>query len=84
HERTGFAPFYLMFGRVPRMPIDLMFQSVLRDKSVCDYDQYVKSLISDLQFAMSVAQKNSVQEQKHQSSQYNKRVKGLPLAIGDQ
>ncbi|RXN15876.1 ephrin type-B receptor 2-like protein [Labeo rohita] len=33
---------------------------------------------------MSVAQKNSVQEQNHQSSQYNKRVKGLPLAIGDQ
>ncbi len=84
HETTGFAPFYLMFGRVPRLPVDLMFQSVLRDKSVCDYDQYVKSLISDLQSAMSVAQKNSVQEQKHQSNQYNKRVKGLPLAIGDQ
>ncbi|RXN21393.1 ephrin type-B receptor 2-like protein [Labeo rohita] len=33
---------------------------------------------------MSVAQKNSVQEQNHQSSQYNKKVKGLPLAIGDQ
>ncbi|KAL0194549.1 hypothetical protein M9458_008121 [Cirrhinus mrigala] len=49
HETTGFAPFYLMFGRVPRLPVDLMFQSVLRDKSVCDYDQYVKSLISDLQ-----------------------------------
>ncbi len=84
HETTVFATFYLMFGRVPRLPVDLMFQSVLRDKSVCDYDQYVKSLISDLQSAMSVAQKNSVQEQKHQSNQYNKRVKGLPLAIGDQ
>ncbi len=72
-----------MFGRVPRLPVDLMFQSVLQDKSVCDYDQYVKSL-SDVQSAMSVAQKNSVQEQKHQSNQYNKRVKGLPLAIGDQ
>lgn len=84
HETTSFAPFYLMFGRVPRLPVDLMFKSVLRDKSVCDYDQYVKSLISDLQSAMLLVQKNSVQEQKHQSNQYNKRVKGLPLAIGDQ
>ncbi|KAL1264205.1 hypothetical protein QQF64_004560 [Cirrhinus molitorella] len=77
HETTGFAPFCLMFGRVPRLPVDLMFQSVLQDKSV-------QSLISDLQSAMSVAQKNSIQEQQHQTSQYNKRIKGLPLAIGDQ
>lgn len=84
HETTGFAPFYLMFGRVPRLPVDLMFHSVLRDKSVCDYDQYVKSLIDDLQTAMTLAQQHSILEQKHQSNQYNKRVKGLPLAIGDQ
>ncbi|KAI5625025.1 hypothetical protein C0J50_15416 [Silurus asotus] len=84
HETTGFAPFYLMFGRVPRLPVDLMFQSVLRDKSVCDYDQYVRSLIDDLQTAMTLAQQHSILEQRHQSNQYNKRVKGLPLAIGDQ
>lgn len=84
HETTGFASFYLMFGRVPRLPVDFMFQSVLQDKSVCVYDQYIRSLISDLQTAMTLAQQISVLEQKHQSSQYNKRVKDIPLAIGDQ
>lgn len=84
HETTGFAPFYLMFGRVPRLPVDIMFQSVLKDSSVCDYDQYVQSLISDLQSAMAVAQVHAAREQMHQSDQYNKRVKGFPLAIGDQ
>ncbi len=83
HETTGFAPFYLMFGRVPRLPVDLMFQSVLRDESICDYNDYVQSLIKDLQSAMVLAQKNSTAEQKHQSDQYNKRVKGLPLSVGD-
>ncbi|KAI5614528.1 interleukin-1 receptor accessory protein-like 1-A isoform X1 [Silurus asotus] len=84
HETTGFAPFYLMFGRVPRLPVDLMFQSVLRDESTCNYHDYVQSLVGDLQSAMVLAQKNSTAEQKHQSDQYNKRVKGLPLSVGDQ
>ncbi|KAJ8367452.1 hypothetical protein AAFF_G00317720 [Aldrovandia affinis] len=53
HETTGFAPFYLMFGRVPRLPADLLFKNVLRDDSVCDYNAYVKSLATDLQSAGS-------------------------------
>ena len=84
HETTGFAPFYLMFGRVPRLPVDLLFKNVLRDETVCDYDAYVKSLASDLHSAILLAQKNSAIEQKHQSDQYNKKVKGLPLSVGDQ
>lgn len=83
HETTGFAPFYLMFGRVPRLPVDLLFKNVLHDNSVCDYNAYVKSLRDDLHSAMILAQENSAVEQKHQSGQYNKRVKGIPLMVGD-
>lgn len=84
HETTGFAPFYLMFGRVPRLPVDLMFRNVLHDNTVCDYDTYVKTLVDDLRTAMLLAQENSAVEQKHQADQYNKRTKGVPLAMGDQ
>ncbi|KAJ8352950.1 hypothetical protein AAFF_G00132900 [Aldrovandia affinis] len=83
HETTGFAPFYLMFGRVPRLPVDLSLKNVLRDDSVCDYNAYLKSLVTDLQSAMLLAQRHSSVEQKHQSDQYNKKVKGLPLSVGD-
>lgn len=84
HETTGFPPFFLMFGRVPRLPVDLMFRNVLHDDTVCDYHTYVKSLAADLRSAMLLAQKNSTVEQRHQSEQYNKRVRGLPLSLGDQ
>ncbi|XP_076743010.1 uncharacterized protein LOC143419570 [Maylandia zebra] len=84
HETTGFAPFYLMFGRVPRLPVDLMFRDVLHDDTICDYNTYVKSLMDDLRSAMLRAQEHSTMEQRHQSDQYNRKVKGLPLSLGDQ
>lgn len=83
HETTGYAPFYLMFGRVPRLPVDIMFNPVLNDSTVVDYDSYVKSLISSLKSAIKIAQKHSLSEQQHQSHQYNKQAKGAHLSIGD-
>lgn len=34
HETTGYPPFYLMFGRVPCLPFDVLFQTVLNDSAV--------------------------------------------------
>ncbi|XP_066571623.1 uncharacterized protein LOC136760225 [Amia ocellicauda] len=83
HETTGYAPFFLMFGRVPRLPVDVMFKQGLNDPGVVDYDSYGKSLLSSLQSAMEIAQKHSSAEQQHQAQQYNRRVKGTSLSVGD-
>ncbi|KAK0134951.1 hypothetical protein N1851_015415 [Merluccius polli] len=40
HETTGFAPFMLMFGRVPRLLVDMVFDSALENPEVVDYDLY--------------------------------------------
>ncbi|KAJ8388027.1 hypothetical protein AAFF_G00148180 [Aldrovandia affinis] len=34
HETTGYAPFNLMFGRCPSLPVDMMFELVLQDEQV--------------------------------------------------
>lgn len=83
HETTGYAPFYLMFGRIPRLPVDVMFGNVLTDENVVDYDAYVSQLRRDLKEAVHVAQKNALREQGHQKRQFDKKVKGPAIAEGD-
>lgn len=83
HETTGFAPFQLMFGRTPRLPVDLLFGSVLQNDQAVDYDTYVQSLMRDLAEAMRVAQVSAAKQQRRQADLYNGRVKGASVEVGD-
>ena len=83
HETTGYAPFYLMFGRVPRLPVDVIFQSVLHDAAVTCYDKYVARLADDLKAAMVIAREHAVKEQNRHALLYNRKVKGSKVEIGD-
>ena len=56
HKTTGYAPFLLMFGRIPRLPIDLAFSTVLDNLEVVSYDEYVQCLWRSLKDAMGITQ----------------------------
>lgn len=60
-----------------------MFKQVLNDPKVADYDSYAKSLLASLESAMEIAQIHSSAEQQHQARQYNRRVRGAYLSVGD-
>ncbi len=70
-------------GRVPRLPVDIMFGSSLRNEEVMTYDTYVDSFQRDLREAAKIAQSNATEAQKKQAREYDKRVKGIPLEVGD-
>ncbi|KAI5087912.1 interleukin-1 receptor accessory protein-like 1-A isoform X1, partial [Silurus meridionalis] len=82
HETTGFSPFFLMYGRTPRLPVDLMFESVLLNGETVDIDKYVQLLKRDLCEAMKLAQSRSGKQQRRQAEVYNKKSKGQPVDIG--
>lgn len=83
HETTGYAPFYLMFGRVPRLPVDVLFSTVFHDSAVMSYDKYVACLAVDLKEAMEVAQAHAGKEQRRHAQLYNRKVKGSTIDVGD-
>lgn len=83
HESTGYAPFYLMYGRVPRLPVDIMFHNVERDNDITDYNSYVKKMSDDLKEALTLAQVNASSSQQRQADLYNRRTKGTDIEEGD-
>jgi hypothetical protein len=66
-KTTGFAPFQLIFWRTPRLPVYLLFGSVLRDDQLVDYDAYVQRLRHDLAEAIKIAQTSSTKQQQKQA-----------------
>lgn len=50
-----------MFGRVSKLPVDVMFGNVERDFDVVDYDKYVKRLKDNLREDLTVTQSDVVQ-----------------------
>lgn len=83
HEMTGYPPFYLMFGRVPRLPVDVLFRTVFHDSDVTSYDKYVACLTNDLREAMVIAQDHAAKEQDRHAQLYNRKVKGSKIDLGD-
>lgn len=72
-----------MFGRVPRLPVDIIFGSALRNDDVQTYDEYVETLQEDMREAIRIAQGNTTGAQRRQAREYNKKSKGIDLEVGD-
>ena len=53
HESTGYTPFYLMYGRHPRLPVDLFFRRKGASGET-DYTEYISTLKKQLSYAYSV------------------------------
>ncbi len=84
YETTGCAPFLLMFGRALRLPVDLIFETVLDDPDVVNYDSYIQALRRDMKEAMHAVQASAMKQLKRHADLYNRRVRSGPIDVGDQ
>ncbi|XP_048251763.1 uncharacterized protein LOC124124353 [Haliotis rufescens] len=82
HESTGYSPFYLMFGREARLPIDLAFGiEINKDKQTLT--SYVKALKTRLEQSYKIATSASREAQKKQKTGYDVKARGATVQSGD-
>lgn len=77
-----FRPYELMFGRQPKLPVDLAFGLPLKDESKVTHSQYVKNLKSHLEERFRIARKNSTNSQINKV-RYDRKVTTSVLHKGD-
>nr|XP_013767485.1 PREDICTED: uncharacterized protein LOC102206490 [Pundamilia nyererei] len=83
NESTGYSPYYLMFGRNARLPIDICFGAVLEDDAEMTHLQYVDKVRKELKQAYHLATENATKNHLRNKSRYDQRVRDQPLQEGD-
>ena len=71
---TGFSPHYLMFGREPKLPLDVTFGLLNPDMEAVIHERYVKQLQSRLKLSYGVAQHRDQKEAARQNKYYDLKV----------
>jgi hypothetical protein len=83
NEATGYSPYFLMFGREARLPVDVTFGVSSDGTSTKSYLRYVKNMKSELQAAYQLAGRMAEKKNKGNKQRYDQRVRFCPLDSGD-
>ena len=80
---TGFSPYFLMFGRTPKIPLDIEMGVTLMDQEPESYQNYAKKLQARLKWAYQKAQENNRRESEQQKKYYDQKMRCLSLRPDD-
>lgn len=83
NDVTGFTPYELMFGRTPRLPVDLAFGLPLREPHHKTHSQYVQGLKKRLDESFQIASRNALKTAERNKIRFDKRVIPSALEVGD-
>ena len=72
HEAIGFSPLFLLFGRSPRLPVDVIFG--IEPNASLNYPTYVKEWQSAMKEAYALASKRSESSGEKGKKQYDRKV----------
>lgn len=81
HDATGYTPFFLMFGRSPRLPVDILFN--LEQTGESRDPAYVSSWKKGMEEVFKTATESAMRTSSQQKKQYDKKIRHTTLLPGD-
>jgi transposase InsO family protein len=82
HDTTGFSPYQLMFGRNPRLPIDVVF-GLIESGEEQSYGRYIEELKAKLKHSFELASSLARKAQHKQKRYYDLKAHAAVLEVGD-
>ena len=79
HSSTGFSPYYLLFGRCPRLAVDIFLGRPEPKGS----NSTASKIRANLEAAYKIASRAADTARARQSKDYNRKVRGNIIEIGD-
>ena len=84
HESTGETPFFLVFGRDPIFAVDQILDPRVQIATPNnDVGEFKSKLVTSLRSAWKAANQESELAQARTKGQYDKKMRDLPLKVGD-
>ena len=83
HESTGFSPYLLLFGREPKLPIDVAFGIDKGDSNNQAYTEYVTDLQNRIKETFEVVNRNAAKAREKQKAYYDIKARAAKLEPGD-
>ena len=83
HETTGYSPHFLLFGRQPRLPIDILFNLHPENLQSKDQSQYVRRWKSQMEEAYKIASEKAQKSGAKGKQRYDRKAHSVTLEPGD-
>lgn len=81
-EVTGFSPFYLLFGRTPRLPVDILFR-LTPETGKPDHREYMRKWQEGMQEAYEITKNSAKKSAERGKRNHDRKVRSSELEPGD-